>query len=109
MKVNSISNRWISTIIGKKLQEKREELGLTQKEVAKETGLSAWSISRRERGLASISTIELAALCETYDMSIVSFLAALDFVDEDEGDSSEFSELRKAIARSADAAEEVTR
>lgn len=47
---------------GARMRELREALGLTQRELAAEWGISWEAVSRKERGLSPISRLEAADL-----------------------------------------------
>lgn len=50
------------TMYGARMRELREALGLTQRELAAEWGISWEAVSRKERGLSPISKLEAADL-----------------------------------------------
>ena len=50
------------TMYGARMRELREYLGLTQRELAAEWGISWEAVSRKERGLSPISKLEAADL-----------------------------------------------
>ena len=49
-------------MLGGRMRELREDLGLTQRELAAEWGISWEAVSRKERGLSPISKLEAADL-----------------------------------------------
>lgn len=65
-----------------RLKELREELYLTQKEVAKQSGLSPQCISQLESGQRSPTAITLLALADYFDCSIDYLLGRIDKPDD---------------------------
>ncbi|WP_309085615.1 cupin domain-containing protein [Chelativorans sp.] len=61
--------------LGKRLRQRRRELGLTLKEVADGAGLSVGFISQIERGIASPSLSSLVAVSHALQMDVGDFLS----------------------------------
>ena len=55
--------------LGKKLKERREQLGLTQRQVAESLGVAQPIYQRFEKGIFECNYTQLAALCKLYDIS----------------------------------------
>lgn len=55
--------------VGKKLRERREQLKLTQREVAEVLHVAQPVYQRFEKGVYECSYEQLAALCKLYDVS----------------------------------------
>ncbi len=55
--------------VGKKLKERREQLGLTQQQVADKLNVAQPIYQRFEKGTFECSYSQLAALCRIYDIS----------------------------------------
>lgn len=55
--------------LGKKLKERREQLGLTQRQVAESLGVAQPIYQRFEKGIFECNYTQLAALCKLYDLS----------------------------------------
>lgn len=55
--------------VGKKLRERREQLHMTQREVAASLGVAQPVYQRFEKGVYECSYEQLAALCRLYDIS----------------------------------------
>ena len=69
--------------IGKYIAEKRKELGLTQRQLADELGMSDKSVSKWERGICLPDVSVYSELCTILGISINEFLAGEDIVKED--------------------------
>ena len=59
--------------IGKKLQEIRKQRGLTLREVADQTGITASMLSQMERDLVNPSINTLKAISKTLDVPLFRF------------------------------------
>ncbi len=55
--------------IGKYIAEKRKALGLTQKQLAEQLGMSDKSVSKWERGQSDPSTTNLMALAKLFQVT----------------------------------------
>lgn len=55
--------------VGQKLRERREQLHMTQRQVAKELGVAQPVYQRFEKGIFECSYAQLAAICRMYDIS----------------------------------------
>lgn len=55
--------------VGKKLKERREQLGMTQRQVAAALGIAQPIYQRFEKGIFECSYSQLAAICRLYDIS----------------------------------------
>ena len=55
--------------LGKKLKERREQLGLTQRQVAESLGVAQPIYQRFEKGIFECNYTQLVALCKLYDIS----------------------------------------
>ena len=55
--------------LGKKLKERREQLGLTQRQVAESLGVAQPVYQRFEKGIFECNYSQLSALCKLYDIS----------------------------------------
>ena len=55
--------------LGKKLRERREQLGLSQRQVAASLGVAQPVYQRFEQGIFECNYSQLAALCRLYDIS----------------------------------------
>ena len=55
--------------VGKKLKERREQLKMTQKQVADALGVAQPVYQRFEKGVYECSYEQLAQLCKLYDIS----------------------------------------
>lgn len=55
--------------VGKKLKDRREQLHLTQRQVAEKLGVSQPVYQRFEKGIFECNYSQLAALCKLYDIS----------------------------------------
>jgi transcriptional regulator with XRE-family HTH domain len=61
--------------IGQRIKQRRLEMGLSGRELARRTGLSASFVSQVERGKTRISLESLRLVAETLDVSLLHFLA----------------------------------
>lgn len=68
--------------IGKYIAEKRKNLGLTQKQVAEQLGMSDKSVSKWERGICLPDVSVYMELCKILEISINEFLAGEDISEE---------------------------
>ncbi|MEU2982044.1 helix-turn-helix domain-containing protein [Streptomyces hirsutus] len=66
------------TLLGRRLKDTREYLGLSQQQVAERTGIVRSAISDIERGMRRVEVMELQKLARLYRLSVSYFL------DEDE-------------------------
>ena len=55
--------------VGKKLKERREQLGMTQRQVAEALGMAQPIYQRFEKGIFECNYSQLAAICRLYDIS----------------------------------------
>ena len=55
--------------VGKKLRERREQLNLTQREVAEKLGVAQPVYQRFEKGIYECNYDQLYALCNIFDIS----------------------------------------
>lgn len=55
--------------VGQKLRERREQLHMTQRQVARELGVAQPVYQRFEKGIFECSYAQLAAICRMYDIS----------------------------------------
>lgn len=62
-------------VLGQRLREARQALGITQEAAAAAVGVPRTAIVHIEAGNRSISTVELSSLAELYRRPVVSFLA----------------------------------
>lgn len=53
----------------KRIKELREDMGISQNELARRTGISNASISRWENGIADIASDYLVVLCKFFGVS----------------------------------------
>ena len=60
--------------MGNKFRGKRVELGMTQKQLSKGSGVSQEGISKIERGGANPRFLTVVSLCECLEIDIVEFL-----------------------------------
>ncbi len=65
--------------VGKKLKERRTELGMTQREVAAAIGIAQPMYQRFEKGVYECSFSQLAALCRLFDISADYLLGLTDY------------------------------
>ena len=65
--------------VGKKLKERREQLHITQREVAEALGVAQPVYQRFEKGIYECSYAQLAALCKLYDVSADYLLGLSDY------------------------------
>lgn len=63
--------------VGERLRERREQLHMTQREVAQAIGVAQPVYQRFEKGIFECSYAQLAALCRLFDVS-ADFLLGLD-------------------------------
>ena len=66
-------------IVCRRLKECRVACGLTQTEVAKDIGVSQPVYSRYENGVCECTYIQLAKLCDLFDVSADYILGRVDF------------------------------
>ena len=59
----------LKEIVGKKLKERREQLGMTQRQVAEALGVAQPIYQRFEKGVFECSYSQLVAICRLYDIS----------------------------------------
>lgn len=59
----------LKTAVGSKLKERREQLHLTQRQVADKLGIAQPVYQRFEKGVFECSYTQLAAICRLYDIS----------------------------------------
>jgi len=59
----------LKTEVGKKLKERREQLGMTQRQVASALGVAQPVYQRLEKGIFECSYSQLVAICKLYDIS----------------------------------------
>lgn len=55
--------------VGKKLKERREQLGMTQRQVAAALGIAQPIYQRFEKGIFECSYSQLYSICKLYDIS----------------------------------------
>jgi transcriptional regulator with XRE-family HTH domain len=60
--------------VAQKLQKVREELGLTQQEVAKRLNRPQSYVSRCENGIKQLDIHDLKEFCEVYKKSLIYFI-----------------------------------
>lgn len=65
----------IGITLGERVKKRRLELGMTARELARRTGLSASFISQLERGKTNVSLESLRLIAEQLDASILYFLS----------------------------------
>lgn len=65
--------------VGKKLKERREQLNLTQRQVAQTLNVAQPVYQRFEKGIFECSYAQLAALCKLYDISADYLLGITDY------------------------------
>ena len=65
--------------VGEKLRERRQELHLTQREVAAALGVAQPVYQRFERGIYECSYAQLAQLCKLLDLSANYLLGISDY------------------------------
>ncbi len=63
--------------VGKRMKERRLQLGLTQREVAGQLGVAQPVYQRFEKGIYECNYALLAAICKLYDVS-ADYLLGLD-------------------------------
>ena len=63
--------------VGKKLRERREQLNMTQREVAEKLGVKQPVYQRFEKGIFECNYSQLIAICKLYDIS-ADYLLGLD-------------------------------
>ena len=68
--------------IGKYIQTKRKELGLTQAELAERLGMSNKSVSKWERGVCLPDVSIYMELCEILGVSLNEFIAGEDLSED---------------------------
>ena len=68
--------------IGKYIAEKRKALGLTQKQLAEQLGMSDKSVSKWERGICPPDVSVYMELCGILGISMNEFLAGEDISEE---------------------------
>ncbi|MBU5423446.1 helix-turn-helix domain-containing protein [Cellulomonas hominis] len=64
-----------SEIVGARISEARERRGLTQRELADESGIERSALAKVERGLRGVGALELAALARALDTRLEWFLS----------------------------------
>ncbi len=65
--------------VGNKLRERRQQLHLTQREVAAALGVAQPVYQRFERGIYECSYAQLAQLCKLFDLSANYLLGISDY------------------------------
>ena len=65
--------------VGKKLKERREQLKLTQRQVAQRLGVAQPVYHRFEKGIFECSYEQLYALCKLFDLSADFLLGLSDY------------------------------
>ena len=65
--------------VGKKLKERREQLKLTQRQVAEVLNVAQPVYQRFEKGVFECSYSQLAALCQFFDLSADYLLGLKDY------------------------------
>lgn len=65
--------------LGKKLKERREQLGMTQRQVAERLGVAQPIYQRFEKGIFECNYSQLAAICKLYDISADYLLGLKDY------------------------------
>lgn len=78
-------------VLGQRLRQIREYLGLSQQYVTAETGISRSAISEIERGNRKVDSLELRKFARTYQTSVGRLLG------EVEGSEAAFSKLERAM------------
>lgn len=78
----SMKNRQVTVSkeeVGRKLRERRLQLRLTQRQVAKELGIAQPVYQRFEKGVYECSYAQLAAICALFDLSADYLLGLTDY------------------------------
>lgn len=65
--------------VGKKLKDRREQLGMTQRQVAALLGIAQPMYQRFEKGIFECSYSQLAAICKLFDLSADFLLGLTDY------------------------------
>lgn len=76
---DNIMDNTLKVELGKKLRERREQLHLTQRQVAEVLKVSQPVYQRFERGIFECSYAQLVALCKLYDLSADYLLGLRDY------------------------------
>ncbi|MDR0218088.1 MAG: helix-turn-helix domain-containing protein [Enterobacteriaceae bacterium] len=71
----------VNVLVGKRIQDRRKELGITATTLAKQIGISQQQLSRYERGTNRINVTHLVAICRKLETTITWFF--LDCFEED--------------------------
>ena len=66
---DTLMSNYLKEEVGKKLKERREQLGMTQRQVAVALGIAQPVYQRFEKGIFECSYSQLAAICRLYDIS----------------------------------------
>ena len=82
----------LKEVVGKRIRQAREQLGLTQEQLAQRLGKTRNTISSYETGTRILSIAELPDLAEALEVPVSYFF------EYDEFDTSEYGRLRKAFA-----------
>ncbi|MDE6059615.1 MAG: helix-turn-helix domain-containing protein [Clostridia bacterium] len=65
--------------LGRKLKDRREQLGMTQRQVASALGFAQPVYQRFEKGILECSYSQLAAICKLFDISADYLLGLKDY------------------------------
>ena len=74
---------------GKYIAEKRKQLGMTQKQLAEQVGITDKAVSKWERGKSIPDSAVMEELCEVLNISINEFFSGEDIREEDYSDKAE--------------------
>ena len=87
--------------IGEQIKQRRLEMGLTGRELARRTGLSPSFISQLERGKTKVSLETLRLIAEQLDVSLLHFLSEEPpaFAAPSDMETAPFPKIREAVVR----------
>ena len=96
----------INTLIGKKLRQKREELGLTQRQVASNLDVTFQQLQKYEKGTNQVSAGKLIALSKLFKVPVSYFYntkgtMVAGFAENQEGYSSKKDKTDKDLEKLA--------
>ncbi|MCW2264255.1 transcriptional regulator with XRE-family HTH domain [Gluconobacter cerinus] len=63
-----MNSEWVYKELGKKIRERRDDLGLTQLELAQKIGLARGSVANIEAGRQSVLLHQFLTLCSVLDL-----------------------------------------
>lgn len=64
-----ITGATLSIVVGKNMQARRKQMGITQNQLAQELGIEVETVSRYERGILAPSFPQLEKICKVFNVA----------------------------------------